>query len=72
MSVFANRHMMGALPPPPGIIPNLVSPPSKRGGIFAVAAVSLSVSTVCIGLRIATRSTNRFGSTGWDDSMGFQ
>ena len=59
--------VIGALPPPPGVTPNFVDPPSIQGGIVAVVVVSLTVSTLCIVSRTAIGSANRFANSGWDD-----
>lgn len=72
MTEHTNGPMMGALPPPPVITPDFVDPPSIQGGIVAVLVVSLTVSTLCIGLRTATRLANRFANAGWDDCECFQ
>ncbi len=58
---------MGALPPPPGVTPNFVDPPSARGAVVAVIIACLVISTLCIGLRVAAKASVRFGNAGWDD-----
>ena len=63
---------MGALPPPPGITPNFADPPSLQGGVIAVLVVALTVTTLCIGLRVASRLADRFKNAGWDDCKSFK
>ena len=63
---------MGALPPPAGTVPNFVDPPSLQGGVIAVLVVALTVTTLCIGLRVASRLADRFTNAGWDDCKSFK
>ena len=58
---------MGALPPPPGVTPNFVDPPSIQGGVVAVLIVAITVSTLCVMARMAAKLANRFANAGWDD-----
>ncbi|KAK5633635.1 hypothetical protein RRF57_009349 [Xylaria bambusicola] len=45
----------GALPPPPGIVPDFVNPPSQRDGNIALHTVLLSIVTIFVSIRIYTR-----------------
>lgn len=45
----------GALPPPPGIEPNFVDPPSQLHGNIALHTVFLSVATLAVAMRLFTR-----------------
>ncbi|KAI1183793.1 hypothetical protein F5B17DRAFT_414847, partial [Nemania serpens] len=46
---------VGALPPPPGIEPNFVDPPSQRDRNIALHTVTLSLITIFVSIRIYTR-----------------
>ena len=67
MTEHIQGPIVGALPPPPGVTPNFVDPPSVQAGTVAVIVVSLTVSTLCVGSRAATGFVNRFANAGWDD-----
>ena len=44
-----------AAPPPPGQVPNLVNPPSGENISNIVLAICLSLSGLCIVIRLITR-----------------
>ena len=46
---------IGALPPPPGIEPNFIDPPSQQNGNIALHTVLLSLATIFVSIRIYTR-----------------
>lgn len=46
----------GALPPPPGVIPNLVDPYSRASTVIIVNAVFLTIGTLFLVMRIYTRA----------------
>lgn len=67
MAEHTDVPMIGAFPPPPGITPNFVDPPSIQRGFVAVLVVTLTISTLCIVLRAATRFASRTINATWDD-----
>ncbi|KAI0548666.1 hypothetical protein F4679DRAFT_573986 [Xylaria curta] len=46
---------VGALPPPPGVEPNFIDPPSQRERNIALHTVLLSLITIFVSIRIYTR-----------------
>lgn len=46
----------GALPPPPGIEPNFIDPPSQRERNIALHTVLLTLVTIFIVMRVYTRA----------------
>ncbi|KAI0876578.1 hypothetical protein GGS24DRAFT_513468 [Hypoxylon argillaceum] len=46
---------LGALPPPPGVTPDFVDPPTQRDGNIALHTVLLSLVTILVVLRLYTR-----------------
>jgi hypothetical protein len=57
----------GAIPPPPGIEPNLVDPPSQLNSNIALHAVCLSVVTILLAVRLYTRISLVRANLGLDD-----
>lgn len=58
--------MVGAMPPPPGVVPDFVSPVSRAKMDTILHAICLAVVTVFLVLRIYTRKfISRWLS--WDD-----
>ena len=62
----AQLEMLGALPPPPGITPNFVNPPSTQTTIIAIMVACLVVTTVCVALRLYTK-LYVLQKLGWED-----
>lgn len=58
---------LGAMPPPPGIEPNFVDPPSQLNSNIALHAVSLSLVVVSLTMRLYTRLHILKSYLGWDD-----
>jgi hypothetical protein len=57
---------VGAMPPPPGVVANFVNPPNQLAGNLALHIVCLSLVTMCMAMRVYTRTRiNRF--IWWDD-----
>lgn len=50
-----NQTYGGAVPPPPGVTPNLINPERVTGGVVPVSAVFLTLSTIALGLRLYTK-----------------
>ena len=59
-------RVTGALPPPPGVTPNFVDPPSQDAVIIAVHAVLLALATLFVSMRGLLRAFV-LRSFGWDD-----
>ncbi len=62
----ASLQTATVLPPPPGVRPNFVDPPSYETAIIALESVFLTLTLVAVGVRIFVRSqvTKIWG---WDD-----
>ena len=54
------------LEPPPGVIPNFVSPPSQKAANVACQSVCLTLATFCVFIRMYTRFFI-IRSHGWED-----
>ncbi|KAK4222260.1 hypothetical protein QBC38DRAFT_88264 [Podospora fimiseda] len=61
----------GALPPPPGIEPNFIDPPSQVPGNVALHGVLLTVSTLSMVMRFYTRCCITRSKWGMDDVFCF-
>ena len=44
-----------AVPPPPGIVPNYVDPPSIGYAVLVVATISMILATIMLALRVFTK-----------------
>lgn len=45
---------LGGLPPPPGVTPNFVDPPSRQGQIIAAVGICLAFTTLLVCVRLYT------------------
>ncbi|KAK3985826.1 putative integral membrane protein Pth11-like [Cladorrhinum sp. PSN332] len=61
----------GALPPPPGIEPNFIDPPSQVQGDVALHGVLLTLATLGIAMRFYTRQFITRSKWGLDDLFCF-
>lgn len=55
-----------ALEPPPGVIPNLVNPPSLANTVIVVSVVFLTLMLFFVSIRIYTKGV-LLRSLGWED-----
>ncbi|PVI00861.1 hypothetical protein DM02DRAFT_728327 [Periconia macrospinosa] len=53
-SISQRDGVVGAAPPPPGITPNFINPPTRLHTFIVVHIVLLSISTLFLGLRFFT------------------
>lgn len=51
-----DQPVQGVFPPPPGVAPNFTNPSYISAGIVPASAVFLSLSTICLLLRIYTKA----------------
>jgi hypothetical protein len=58
---------LGAIPPPLGVEPNIVNPPSQLQGNIALHTVCLTLATVAVAVRLYTRTFITKASPGLDD-----
>ena len=63
---YQAARIVGALPPPAGVTPNFVDPPSQDAVIIAVHTVFLTLSTLFVSMRVLLRAYV-LRSFGWDD-----
>ena len=47
--------IIGALPPPPGVVPNFVDPVNHMKNAIALHTIMLSAVTLCISIRVYAR-----------------
>lgn len=59
-----------AIPPPPGITSNFVSPENKAAGFYATASVFLAIALALFAARIYVKGFITRKAT-WDDCKGF-
>lgn len=57
-----------ALPPPPGVLPNFINPPSFSTSVDALEGVFVTLMLIALGIRIYVR-TKITRVWGWDDCM---
>ncbi|RYC56704.1 hypothetical protein CHU98_g9511 [Xylaria longipes] len=55
LEIVMASQWLGALPPPPGIEPNFIDPPSQRDRNIALHTVLLSLVTILLVVRLYTR-----------------
>ncbi|KAF3482730.1 putative Integral membrane protein Pth11-like [Arthroderma uncinatum] len=60
---------LGAIPPPPGVTPNIVDPPSQWNGNIALHTVCLTLATTAVAMRIYTRTIITRTKMGVDDYL---
>ncbi|KAK2849620.1 hypothetical protein FQN49_005575 [Arthroderma sp. PD_2] len=58
---------LGAIPPPPGVTPNIIDPPSQMNGNIALHTVCLTLATSAVAMRIYTRTFVTRTKMGVDD-----
>ncbi|KAI1798756.1 hypothetical protein F4811DRAFT_566168 [Daldinia bambusicola] len=61
----------GAMPPPPGVEPNLVDPPSQMKQNIALHTVCLTLATLSVGVRLYTRMRLAGGKLGIEDYQSY-
>ena len=66
MEHLVGRQAVGALPPPPGVTPNLVNPDYIGGPVVVITSVFLPIALVCFAIRMFTR-THVIHAFGADD-----
>jgi hypothetical protein len=52
---IARQEVVGAMPPPPGVIPNFEHPESRGNQVVVTIAVLLPLATLVLSLRLYTR-----------------
>ncbi|EFE32412.1 integral membrane protein Pth11-like, putative [Trichophyton benhamiae CBS 112371] len=60
---------LGAIPPPPGVTPNIIDPPSQRSGNIALHTVCLTLATAAVAMRVYTRTIVTRTKMGADDCV---
>ncbi|KAM5447045.1 hypothetical protein MaudCBS49596_006226 [Microsporum audouinii] len=58
---------LGAIPPPPGVTPNIIDPPSQWAGNIALHTVCLTLATAAVAMRVYTRTLITRTRMGVDD-----
>ncbi|OAL72538.1 hypothetical protein A7D00_3540 [Trichophyton violaceum] len=58
---------LGAIPPPPGVTPNIIDPPSQLSGNIALHTVCLTLATAAVAMRVYTRTVVTCTKMGADD-----
>ncbi|OAL62460.1 hypothetical protein A7C99_7045 [Trichophyton rubrum] len=58
---------LGAIPPPPGVTPNIIDPPSQLSGNIALHTVCLTLATAAVAMRVYTRTIVTCTKMGADD-----
>ncbi|EGE08775.1 hypothetical protein TEQG_08818 [Trichophyton equinum CBS 127.97] len=58
---------LGAIPPPPGVTPNIIDPPSQLSGNIALHTVCLTLATAAVAMRVYTRTVVTRTNMGADD-----
>lgn len=66
--VLARENAKSA-PPPPGVTPNFTNPESNGNMYMAGTLTTLIVATICVVLRLLTKTTMKGRKLGWDDGM---
>ncbi|KAH9216512.1 hypothetical protein DL95DRAFT_407493 [Leptodontidium sp. 2 PMI_412] len=64
---IARQEVVGAMPPPPGVIPNFEHPESRGNQVVVTIAVLLPLATLVLSLRLYTRRmiVRTMGSDDW-------
>lgn len=52
---MTSQEMHGAVPPPPGVTPNFVDPPSLRNYDYASKAICVFLTTSIVAMRMYTK-----------------
>ncbi|KAI0001228.1 hypothetical protein F4779DRAFT_604409 [Xylariaceae sp. FL0662B] len=60
-------HIVGGLPPPPGVVPNFSDPPSKMPGNIALHTALLTLVALAVAVRLYTRNRIMHAKFGIDD-----
>ena len=61
-----SQSIKGGLPPPPGVVPNFINPPSEQPVIITVQVLCLVSSTAFVAARVYTKA-RILRTLGWDD-----
>jgi hypothetical protein len=65
--LLLKRENAKSAPPPPGVTPNFANPDSNGTMYMAGTLTTLGFASICVVLRLVTKTTMNGRRLGWDD-----